>query len=403
MSVTLSAIRAAARRIADGVQVTPCPASIPLSELTGAKVFCKLDNLQRTGSFKERGARNALLLLTHAQRRRGVIAASAGNHALGLAYHGQLLKIPVTVVMPDYAPLIKITTCRRLGARVLVKGIDFSAARVEANALVDAENLTYVHGFDDPAIIAGQGTMALEILKQVPDVEAIVAPIGGAGLIAGLAVAIKALRPKVKIIGVESKATASFSAALKKGSPVTIPRRSTLADGLAVLRVGDNAFPLARDHIDEVVTVSEDWIALAILRYAELEKTVVEGAAAAPLGAMLAGKLPKLKNKLVVLTVCGGNIDPAVLSRVIEKGLVTDGRLCRFKVRISDRPGGLAVLSRIIGEAGASIRDIAHDRAFSGPDVSAVLAVCTVETRDHAHIRALHRTLKKAGFSVMKH
>lgn len=402
MPVTLSVIRAAARRIADGILVSPCPASIPLSELTGAKIFCKLDNLQRTGSFKERGARNALLQLTKAQRRRGVIAASAGNHALGLAYHGQLLKIPVTVVMPDYAPLIKVTNCRRLGARVVVKGIDFAAARTEADILVAAENLTYVHGFDDPAIIAGQGTMALEILKQVPDVEAIVAPIGGAGLIAGLAVAVKALRPEVKIIGVESKATSSFSAALKKGRPVTIPRRSTLADGLAVLRVGDNAFPLARDHIDEVVTVSEDWIALAILRYAELEKTVVEGAAAAPLGAMLAGKLPHLKNKRVVLTVCGGNIDPAVLSRVIEKGLVTDGRLSRFKVRISDRPGGLAALSRVIGESGASIRDIAHDRAFSGPDVSAVLAVCTVETRDHAHIRALHRSLKKAGFPVVK-
>ncbi len=402
MSVTLSAIRAAARRISDGVLVSPCPASIPLSELTGAKVFCKLDNLQRTGSFKERGARNALLQLTRTQRRRGVIAASAGNHALGLAYHGQLLKIPVTVVMPDYAPLIKVTTCRRLGARVLVKGVDFAAARAEADVLVASENLTYVHGFDDPAIIAGQGTMALEILRQVPDVEAIVAPIGGAGLIAGLAVAVKALRPKVKVIGVESKATASFTAALKNGGPITIPRRSTLADGLAVLRVGANAFPLARDHIDEVVTVSEEWIALAILRYAELEKTVVEGAAAAPLGAMLAGKLPQLKNKRVVLAVCGGNIVPAVLSRVIEKGLVTDGRLCRFKVRISDRPGGLAALSKVIGEAGGSIRDIAHDRAFSGPDMSAVLAVCTVETRDHAHIRALHRTLKKAGFPVVK-
>ena len=402
MPVTLSAIRAAARRISGGVIVSPCPASIPLSELTGARVYCKLDNLQRTGSFKERGARNALLQLKPAQRRRGVIAASAGNHALGLAYHGQLLKIPVTVVMPDYAPLIKVTTCRRLGAHVVVKGIDFAAARAEADALVAAERLTYIHGFDDDAIIAGQGTMALEILRQVPDVEAIVAPIGGAGLIAGLAVAVKTLRPKVKIIGVESRATASFSAALKNDGPITIPRRSTLADGLAVLRVGANAFALARERVDEVVTVSEDWIALAILRYAELEKTVVEGAAAAPLGAMLAGKLPQLKNKRVVLTVCGGNIDPAILSRVIEKGLVTDGRLCRFKVRISDRPGGLAVLSRVIADAGASIRDIAHDRAFSGPDMSAVLAVCTVETRDHAHIRALHRSLRKAGFPVVK-
>jgi threonine dehydratase len=305
-------------------------------------------------------------------------------------------------VMPDYAPLIKITTCRRLGARVVVQGVDFAAARAAADELVATEGFAYIHGFDAPAIIAGQGTMALEILKQVPDVEAIVAPIGGAGLIAGLAIAVKALRPEVQVIGVESQATASFSAALKHGSPVTIPRRSTLADGLAVLRVGDNAFTLARQHVDRVVTVSEEWIALAILRYAELEKTVVEGAAAAPLGALLAGKLPELKGKRVVLAVCGGNIDPTVLSRVIEKGLVTDGRLSRFTVSISDRPGGLAALSKVIAAAGASIKDIAHDRTFSGPDVSAVHAVCTVETRDHAHVRALHRALKKSGFPVVR-
>jgi len=402
MPVTLSSIRAAARRITDGVMLTPCVESVALSELTGAHVFCKMDNMQRTGSFKERGARNALLQLTRSQRRRGVIAASAGNHALGLAYHGSLLKIPVTVVMPDYAPLIKITTCRGLGANVVVNGVDFRAARAEADALAEKHGFTYVHGFDDEAIIAGQGTMGLEILQQVPNVDAIVAPIGGAGLIAGLGVAMKALRPQVKIIGVESQATASFSAALKKGGPVTIPRKSTLADGLAVLRVGDNAFPLARDHVDHVVKVNEEWIALAILRYAEIEKTVVEGAAAAPLGAMLAGKLPELEGKRVVLAVCGGNIDPAVMSRVIQRGLVTDGRLCRFRVTISDRPGGLAALSRTIADLGASIRDISHDRMFSGPDVSAVHALCTVDTRDKAHIRALHRGLKKAGFPVVK-
>lgn len=402
MSVTLSSVRAAARHIADGVLQSPCPESISLSELTGSRVFCKLDNLQRTGSFKERGARNALLQLSPGQRKRGVIAASAGNHALGLAYHGSLLKVPVTVVMPDYAPLIKITTCRGLGANVLVEGQDFAAARTHADQLAEKNKLTYIHGFDDPAIIAGQGTMALEILKQVPDVDAIVAPIGGAGLIAGLAVTIKSLHPEVKIIGVESSATASFSAALKKNRPVTIPRKSTLADGLAVLRVGDNAFPLARDHVDQIVKVSEKWIALAILRYAEREKTVVEGAAAAPLGAMLAGKLPELKAKRVVLAVCGGNIDPSVLSRVIQRGLVVDGRLCRFRATISDRPGGLAALSKVIAEQGASIRDIAHDRMFSGPDVSAVHALCTVNTRDKAHIRALHRALKKSGFPVVK-
>ncbi len=401
MSVTLADIRSARRRIAGGVVVTPCPESIPLSEMTGARIFCKLDNLQRTGSFKERGARNALLRLTARQKKLGVIAASAGNHALGLAYHGQLLGVPVTVVMPDYAPLIKVSTCRRLGARVLVAGRDFAEARREADRLVTSAGLTYIHGFDNPDIIAGQGTMALEILDQVREADAIVCPIGGAGLIAGLAVAAKALRPRIKIIGVESMATASFTAALKAGRPVTIPRRATLADGLAVLRVGNNAFALARRHVDRVVRVPENWIALAILRMVELEKTVVEGAAAAPLAAIMAGLLPGLRGKKVVLTVCGGNIDPAVLSRVIEKGLVHDGRLTRFTALISDRPGGLAELTRVIAACGASIKDITHDRAFSGPDVSAVNALCTVETRDHAHIRELHRALRKHGFPLV--
>lgn len=399
VSVTLADIRSARRRIAGGVVMTPCPESIPLSEITGAKIFCKLDNLQRTGSFKERGARNALLRLPKKQQQRGVIAASAGNHALGLAYHGQLLKIPVTVVMPDYAPLIKVSTCRRLGARVVIQGRDFAEARAGADALADREGLAYIHGFDDPDIIAGQGTMALEILEQVKDADAIVAPIGGAGLIAGLAIAAQALRPRLKIIGVESMATASFTAALKAKRPVTIPRRATLADGLAVLKVGNNAFELARPRLDRVVRVSEDWIALAILRMVEMEKIVVEGAAAAPLAALMAGLLPELRGKKVVLAVCGGNIDPSVLSRVIEKGLVHDGRMARFTVTISDRPGGLSELARVIAGCGASVKDIEHDRAFSGPDVSAVNVICTVETRDHAHVRELHRALRRQGFA----
>ena len=401
MSVTLADIRAAQRRIAGGVIVTPCAESIPLSEITGARIVCKLDNFQRTGSFKERGARNALLRLSAAKRRHGVVAASAGNHALGLAYHGKLLAIPVTVVMPDYAPLIKITTCERLGARVLIRGHDFAEARAVAEQLVRDEALTYIHGFDDPDIIAGQGTLALELLRQAPELDAIVCPIGGGGLIAGVAVAVKALQPRIQIIGVESNATGNFTAALRAGKPVRVPRRATLADGLATLTVGSNAFELARPRVDEVVSVGEDAIALAILRMVELEKTVVEGAAAVPLAAMISGQLPKLAGKRVALVVCGGNIDPAILSRVIEKGLVHDGRLTRFTAIISDRPGGLAELCRVIASCGASIKDIAHDRAFSGPDVSAVHAVCTIETKDRAHIAALHRALKQHGFPLV--
>jgi threonine dehydratase len=396
--VTLSDIRAARRRIRSGVIVTPCPASIPLSEITGARIVCKLDNFQRTGSFKERGARNALLRLPRANRIRGVVAASAGNHALGLAYHGRLLGIPVTVVMPKFAPLIKITTCQRLGARVILHGDDFAEARAEADRLVLLDGLAYVHGFDDPDIIAGQGTLGLEILEQVPDVDAIICPVGGGGLLAGLCVAVKTLRPRVRIIAVESVATGNLTAALKAGRPVAVPRRATLADGLATLCVGARSFGLIRRRVDKVVRVEEKWISLAILRMLELEKTVVEGAAAAPLAAMMSGRIRGLEGKRVALVVCGGNIDPVILSRVIEKGLVHDGRLTRFTVTISDRPGGLAELCGVIASCGASVNQVDHDRAFSGPDVSETRVVCTVETRDRGHVAALHRALRKAGF-----
>jgi threonine dehydratase len=396
--VNLSDIREARRRIKSGVIMTPCPDSIPLSEITGARIACKLDNFQRTGSFKERGARNALLMLPRASRSKGVVAASAGNHALGLAYHGRLLGISVTVVMPEFAPLIKITTCQRLGARVILKGRDFTEAVAEADRLVAAEGLTYVHGFDDPHIIAGQGTLALELLEQVPDVEAIVCPVGGGGLLAGLCVAVKALRPRVEVVAVESVATGNLTAAMRAGKPVRVPRRNTLADGLATLSVGKNAFGLIRRRVDRVVRVEEKWISLAILRMLELEKTVVEGAAAAPLAAMISGAVPGLRGKRVALVVCGGNIDPVILGRVIEKGLVNDGRLARFTVEISDRPGGLAGLCSVIAACGASINQVTHDRAFSGPDVSATRVVCTVETRDRRHITALRRALRRAGF-----
>ena len=395
--ISLSDIRAARRRTRGGIIVTPCPDSIPLSEITGARIACKLDNFQRTGSFKERGARNALLRLSPAKRRRGVVAASAGNHALGLAYHGRLLGIPVTVVMPEFAPLIKITACQRLGARVILHGRDFAEARAEAGRYVE-KGLTHIHGFDDPDIIAGQGTLGLEILEQVPDVDAIVCPVGGGGLLAGVCVAVKALRPRVRVIAVESVCTGNLTAALRAGRPVRVPRRATLADGLATLCVGDLAFALIRRRVDQVVRVEERWISLAILRMLELEKTVVEGAAATPLAAMMSGKLPGLRGKRVALVVCGGNVDPVTLGRVIEKGLVHDGRLTRFTVTISDRPGGLAELCRVIASCGASINQVEHDRAFSGPDVSETHVVCTVETRDRRHIAALHRVLRAAGF-----
>ena len=395
--ISLQDIQAAKKRIKGGIYYSPCPISGQLSEFAGAQIYCKLDHLQRTGSFKERGARNALLLLDSARREKGVVAASAGNHALGLAYHGKLLGIPVTVVMPETAPLIKITSCQRLGANVQIRGENFAEARAFADSLVTSEGLTYIHGYDDWEIIAGQGTMGLEILDQVPDVDAILVPVGGAGLIAGVALAVKSLRPEVQIIAVGAENTPSFAEALRAGTPVRVTNHPTLADGLAVPEVGSNAFSLAKGYVDNLVRVSEDEIALAILRIIELEKSVVEGSAAATLAALLSGKLPELKGKKVVLPFCGGNIDPGILSRVIEKGLVADNRLFRFTATISDRPGGLAALTHVIASVGASVKEITHDRTFGRAEVSAVQVVCIVETRDRGHIAELQQALRESG------
>ena len=395
--ISFSDIEAARERIKSSVYYSPCPPSIPLSELTGMEIYCKLDNLQRTGSFKERGACNALSQLSAEQKKRGVIAASAGNHAQALAYQGKLLGIPATVVMPKHAPLIKIGNCKKLGATVVLHGKDFGEAKAHAHEIASEKNLAYIDGYDDPAIIAGQGTMGLEILEQVPDVDAVVIPVGGAGLLAGVALAIKTKKPSVKIIAVEAESVASFSAALKSGKPTPIEMQATLADGLAIPQVGANAFATARSLVDRTVAVTEEQIAISILRIVELEKGVVEGAAATPLAACLFADLNELKGKRVVLLLCGGNIDPNVLSRVIERGLVADGRLARFRAVISDRPGGLADLATQIAASGASIKQVVHDRAFAGSDITAVHVLCTVETRDHQHLQQVRDRLRDHG------
>lgn len=400
MSVSFQDIESAAGRIAGQVVTSPCPPSIPLSEATGMKIFCKLEYLQRTGSFKERGARNALAQLSPEQKTRGVIAASAGNHALGLAYHAQLLGIPATVVMPKFAPLMKVSNCRRLGANVVLHGADLGEARVRADEIAAEKKLAYINGFDDPAIIAGQGTLGLEIARQVPDVDAVLIPIGGAGLLAGAALALKNLKPKIKIIGVEPEHAASFTAAMQAGRPVRVAMQPTLADGLAVAQVGENAFQIARALVDDVVLVGEHDIARAILRLLELEKAVVEGGGAAPLAACLAGLVPGLKGKNVVLPLSGGNIDTPILGRVLERGLASDGRLHRFTATISDRPGGLARFAGLLADEGASILEITHDRAFASDDITTVSVHCIVETRDAAHIAALRERLRREGFAL---
>lgn len=402
MTVTLGDVELARKRIRGAVLETPCAESSALSDLCGCRVFCKLEYLQFTGSFKERGACNALEALSPDERRRGVIAASAGNHALALAFHGLRLGIPVTVVMPRFAPLIKQQRCLGKQANVVLYGETFAEARSRAMALASEKGMTYVHGFDDPHVIAGQGTIGLEIAEQVPNVDAVIVPLGGAGLMAGVALALKAVRPDVEIIGVEAQHAPCWSAAIAAGKPVPTKMLPTLADGLAVGQVGALAFEIARVRVDRVVSVDEQSLALAVVRLMELEKSVVEGAGAAPLAALLPGstKLQHLAGKNVVLCLCGGNIDLMILHRLIETGLVADGRLVRFTATISDRPGGLAQLAKVIGECGASIQEITHDRAFAGPDVTAVNVRCTVETRDRAHIDELFAKLNAAGFRL---
>jgi threonine dehydratase len=398
MTVTIDDIRAASVRIRDAIYRSPCPYSLALSRVCNAEVFCKFDHLQMTGSFKERGARNKLLRLGEAERARGVIAVSAGNHALGLAYHGQLLRTAVTVVMPKWAPLVKIANCRGFGAEIIMHGETYDDALTQAQRLAGERGLTFISGFDDPDIIAGQGTLGLEILADVPNADVVIVPVGGGGLIAGVGVAMKALKPALRVIGVESAMAPTLHDSLKLGRPTRIATRPTLADGLAVAKVGDLCFALARRVVDEVVLVDEAQIACAILRLLELEKTVVEGAAAVTLAAAMGGGLD-LAGKRVVLVLSGGNIDVTVIARVIERGLAADGRLCRVVVQISERPGSLARLLALLADTGASVKEVAHDRNFGPADVAQVSVAVVMETRDRQHITAIHAALTAAGFA----
>lgn len=399
--VSLSAIVAARSRLSGAIIRTQCVESAALSELTGARIFCKQEHLQRTGSFKERGARNALAQLTQEQAKQGVIAASAGNHALGLSWHGRALNIPVTVVMPRFAPLVKVARCRQFGANVVLHGDTFDEARSEAVRLTAERQLTYVHPFDDPQVIAGQGTLAFELLEQVPDAEAVIVPVGGGGLLAGVATVLHALKPDLQVIGVEPASAACFAAGLAAGGPLRVATKFTLADGLAVAEAGTHTLAIARPLVQRMVTVEEESLALAMLRLAELEKCIIEGAGAAGLAALLGGHLPDLAGKRVVLLLTGGNIDPLAHSRVIERGLAADGRIYRFDVLLSDRPGGLAHLSAVLANAGANVTEIVHNRTFAGPDLSRVHVLVTVETRDREHIGEIQQRLAENGVELV--
>jgi len=397
--VTLDDVRAAQARLKGLIAATPCPYSETLSRLTGTRVFVKLENLQMTGSFKERGAANVLLLLSDAERRRGVVAASAGNHGLAVALHAARLGIGAVIVMPEWAPLTKVVAARRYGAEVLLHGDNYDAAYARARAIEAERGLVFIHPFDDPRVIAGQGTIGLELCEQVPDLEAVLVPVGGGGLAGGLGVVTKALRPQAQLIGVQAQEVPGMRAALEAGERVTVPGAATIADGIAVRTVGEHTFALARHYLDGVVTVSEEEIANAILLLLEIEKTVVEGAGAVALAALV-NKRVSLDGRTVVLLLGGGNIDVNLIARIIERGLVKDGRIVRLAVMLRDRPGALARLAELVAEARANVLHINHDRAFSRARLGETEVEITLETSGRDHINSIKRHLLAAGYTV---
>ena len=392
-------VEEARERIKDQIYLSPFPHSETVSQLTGNRVFFKLENLQLTGSFKERGALNRLLTLTPEESKRGVIAASAGNHGMAVAYHSRRLNIASMIVMPTSAPLIKVTRVRQYGAESILQGSDYDGAYTEAKRLSQEKGLTFISAFDDPWIVAGQGTIGLELYEQNPDLNAVLVPVGGGGLIAGIALALKTLLPKVRVIGVQSEAAPSMKAALEKGAPEKLPAATTIADGIAVRAVGATPFELVKNYVDEIVTVSEGEIANAVLMLLEVEKTVAEGAAAVSLAALLNKKV-SLADKNVGLIVSGGNIDMNLISRIIEKGLIQDGRLTRLNVVIPDRPGNLARLSQRVADLGANILQIDQSRGFGQMAIGETEVEITLETTGPDHAQQLHESLRQSGFRV---
>jgi len=396
----LSDIRDAQRNIRDGVVHTPCTPTRTLRDSVPGSLHLKFENLQRTGSFKDRGSLNRLLQLDDEERARGVVTASAGNHAQALAYHGGRLGIPVTVVMPETAPLIKVANTRGYGATVSQSGTILDEAAVEARRLAQERGLVMVPAFNDFHVIAGQGTVGLEIIEQVPDVDVVVVPVGGGGLISGIAVALKELRPSVRVVGVEAASAASAWASREAGKVVQISHVDTLADGIATKTVGDLTFPLMERYVDDLVVVSEEEIAAAVLVMLERKKTVVEGAGAVPIAALAAGRVPVADGEQVVAVLSGGNIDINMISRIIDRGLVFSGRLARLMVKVSDRPGSLARLTRVVAELGGNVLEIYHRRAFADISVGDVEIVMHIETRGRSHVEEIIAHLEGMGLLV---
>jgi threonine dehydratase len=403
-AVTLDLVSDAARRIAGHVLVTPCTESSTLSDVTGARVFVKFENLQFTGSFKDRGACNRLLDLDDAARRTGVVAMSAGNHAQGVAHFARRFGIAATIVMPESTPFVKVARTRALGARVITSGTTVADAAAVAAQVAQDDGLTLVHPYDDPLVVAGQGTIGLEIVDAVPGFDAVVAPVGGGGLLSGLAVAMRGLRPDAEIVGVQSEAYPTMADRFRDGRRDANPSHSTpptIADGIAVTQPGALTTALARGLADDVTLVTEPGIEDAVTRYLEIEKTVAEGAGAAPL-ALLLEQPDRFAGRTVVLVLSGGNIDPRLLSSVVLRGLGRQDRLARFLVEIDDAPGRLADVAHVLGASGANIVEVDHRRLAPGVSPRRTQLALLVETLDAAHTARVEAALVDGGYRARR-
>jgi threonine dehydratase len=396
--ITLENVNAALERVRGSIYLSPCTLSDTFSQLTGNSIYLKLENLQRTGAFKERGALNKLLTLAPEERARGVIAASAGNHAQGLAYHSGRRGIHAQICMPLTTPLIKVSATKAYGAEIVLYGANYDEACEEAVRRGEQQHMTFIHPFDDDAVIAGQGTLGLELLQQHPQIEAVVVPIGGGGLIGGVACAIKETNPKVQVVGVQTTRLPSMKVAVAEGKPVTLAPAATIADGIAVRRAGDRTLPLVQKYVDEIVTVNEEEIANAVLLLLEREKMLAEGAGAAAIAAVINHKI-KMAGKKIAVLVCGGNMDVTLLSRIIERGLVKDGRLVRLRVHLPDYPGALHKVTGILANHRANIVETSYDRAYYGVNLGDTAIDITMETRGPDHIAELLSALEAGGYA----
>lgn len=397
MLVSLADIRRAAATLAGSVVATPCLHSRTLSEITGAELYLKFENHQFTASFKERGAGVKLAALTAAERAAGVIAASAGNHAQGVAYIARRMGIPATIVMPRFTPHVKVVHTLAHGAEVILHGDNFDEAVGHATRIARERGLTWVHPYDDPLVIAGQGTVALEMFEAVPGLDTLIVPVGGGGLISGMAIAAHALRPGVEVFGVQMRRFPSMACALAGTVATFAP--GTIADGIAVKQPGRLTLPIVRALVREVLLVDEADVEAAIVRLLEIEKTVVEGAGAAALAALTTYR-ERFVGKRVGIVLCGGNIDPLVLAGIIERGMVKTGRLTRLQVELRDLPGALANVTACLAAANANIEAVHHQRAFTRAPVQTAIVDFVLQARDEDHVRAIIAALAAAGYGA---